>query len=69
MFLVVVHDVNKIISLSAVCLQVEIARKEARLKIERENLEKEKSVLMGTTSSQDNQESRHIFLCAIANCI
>ena len=69
MFSVVVHDVNKIIYLSGVCLQAEIARQEARLKIERENLEKEKSVLMGTASSQDNQESRNIFLCAIANCI
>ena len=29
-------------------LQSEIAKQEARLKIERENLEKEKSVLMGT---------------------
>ena len=55
--------------MSGVCLQAKIARQEARLKIERENLEKEKSVLMGTASSQDNQESRHIFLCAIANCI
>nr|GMD51140.1 beta-mannosyltransferase-like protein [Ipomoea batatas] len=34
----------------------EIARQEARLKMERENLEKEKSVLMGTASSQDNQD-------------
>ncbi|CAI9776177.1 unnamed protein product [Fraxinus pennsylvanica] len=34
----------------------EIARQEARLKIERENLEKEKSVLMGTASNQDNQD-------------
>lgn len=32
----------------------EIAKQEARLKIERENLEKEKSVLMGTAS--DNQD-------------
>jgi hypothetical protein len=36
--------------------QAEIARQEARLKIERENLEKEKSVLMGTASNQDNQD-------------
>jgi len=36
--------------------EAEIARQEARLKIERENLEKEKSVLMGTASSQDNQD-------------
>ncbi|KAG6471493.1 uncharacterized protein LOC122030612 [Zingiber officinale] len=35
--------------------EAEIARQEARLKIERENLEKEKSVLMGT-ASQDNQD-------------
>ena len=35
-------------------LQSEIAKQEARLKIERENLEKEKSVLMGTAS--DNQD-------------
>ncbi|RID52839.1 hypothetical protein BRARA_G00275 [Brassica rapa] len=31
-------------------------REEARLKMERENLEKEKSVLMGTASNQDNQD-------------
>ena len=36
--------------------QAEIARQEARLKMEKENLEKEKSVLMGTASSQDNQD-------------
>ncbi|CAA0829425.1 Unknown protein [Striga hermonthica] len=36
--------------------EAEIARQEARLKIERENLEKEKSVLMGTASNQDNQD-------------
>ncbi|KAK7348694.1 hypothetical protein VNO80_23313 [Phaseolus coccineus] len=29
---------------------------EARLKMERDNLEKEKSVLMGTASNQDNQD-------------
>ncbi|GAU48649.1 hypothetical protein TSUD_189040 [Trifolium subterraneum] len=34
----------------------EIARQEARLKMERDNLEKEKSVLMGTASNQDNQD-------------
>ncbi|KAK6916834.1 hypothetical protein RJ641_019695 [Dillenia turbinata] len=34
----------------------EIARQEARLKMEKENLEKEKSVLMGTASNQDNQD-------------
>eukprot|EP00245_Coleochaete_scutata_P006364 TRINITY_DN2078_c0_g1_i1.p1 TRINITY_DN2078_c0_g1~~TRINITY_DN2078_c0_g1_i1.p1 ORF type:complete len:118 (+),score=37.59 TRINITY_DN2078_c0_g1_i1:172-525(+) len=34
----------------------EIAKMEAKLRIERENLEKEKSVLMGTASSQDNQD-------------
>lgn len=37
-------------------LQAEIARQEARLKMERENLEKEKSVLTGTASNQDNQD-------------
>lgn len=37
-------------------LQAEIARQEARLKMERDNLEKEKSVLMGTASNQDNQD-------------
>ncbi|KAL4190860.1 hypothetical protein AMTRI_Chr07g77880 [Amborella trichopoda] len=37
--------------------EAEIAQQEARLKIERENLEKEKSVLMGTASNQDNQDS------------
>lgn len=37
-------------------IQAEIARQEARLKMERENLEKEKSVLMGTASNQDNQD-------------
>ncbi|PAN36225.1 hypothetical protein PAHAL_6G262100 [Panicum hallii] len=36
--------------------EAEIARQEARLKIERENLEKEKSVLMGTASNQDSQD-------------
>ncbi|KAL1188473.1 hypothetical protein V5N11_005904 [Cardamine amara subsp. amara] len=36
--------------------ETEIARQEARLKMERENLEKEKSVLMGTASNQDNQD-------------
>ncbi|XP_059654117.1 uncharacterized protein LOC132300871 [Cornus florida] len=34
----------------------EIARQEARLKMEREELEKEKSVLTGTASNQDNQD-------------
>lgn len=38
------------------CVQAEIARQEMRLKMERENLEKEKSVLMGTASAQDNQD-------------
>lgn len=37
-------------------IQAEIARQEARLKMERENLEKEKSVLMGTASNQDSQD-------------
>jgi hypothetical protein len=36
--------------------QADIARQEARLKMEKDNLEKEKSVLMGTASSQDNQD-------------
>ncbi|PIA46599.1 hypothetical protein AQUCO_01500259v1 [Aquilegia coerulea] len=36
--------------------KAEIARQEARLKMEKENLEKEKSVLMGTASTQDNQD-------------
>uniref|UniRef100_A0A6V7QSE0 Uncharacterized protein n=1 Tax=Ananas comosus var. bracteatus TaxID=296719 RepID=A0A6V7QSE0_ANACO len=39
-----------------IIVQAEIARQEARLKMERENLEKEKSVLMGTALSQDNQD-------------
>ncbi|CAM6018913.1 unnamed protein product [Sphagnum balticum] len=34
----------------------EIAKQEARLKVEQENLEKEKSVLMGTASSLDHQD-------------
>ncbi|KAM7257904.1 hypothetical protein ACFE04_013645 [Oxalis oulophora] len=34
--------------------EAEIGRQEIRLKMERENLEKEKSVLMGTASSNDN---------------
>ncbi|KAK7250527.1 hypothetical protein RIF29_33024 [Crotalaria pallida] len=34
----------------------EIPRQEARLKMERDNLEKEKSVLIGTASNQDNQD-------------
>ncbi|XP_047062168.1 uncharacterized protein LOC124678021 [Lolium rigidum] len=36
--------------------KAEIARQEARLKVDRENLEKEKSLLMGTASNQDNQD-------------
>lgn len=36
--------------------EAEIIKQEARLKLERENLEKEKSVLMGTASGQDNQD-------------
>lgn len=36
--------------------QAEIVKQEARLKLERENLEKEKSVLTGTASSLDNQD-------------
>lgn len=39
-----------------VFVQAEIVKQEARLKLERENLEKEKSVLMGTASSLDNQD-------------
>ncbi|XP_020409167.1 uncharacterized protein LOC18768215 isoform X1 [Prunus persica] len=42
--------------MNIVLFQAEIARQEARLKIEKENLEKEKSVLMGTASNQDNQD-------------
>ncbi|MQM06209.1 hypothetical protein Taro_039029 [Colocasia esculenta] len=33
--------------------EAELARQEAKLKMEKENLDKEKSVLMGTASSQD----------------
>ncbi|CAM6094765.1 unnamed protein product [Calypogeia fissa] len=33
-----------------------IVTKEAQLKLEKENLEKEKSVLMGTASNQDQQD-------------
>ncbi|KAH9621484.1 hypothetical protein KSS87_020045 [Heliosperma pusillum] len=40
----------------ALKVTAEIARQEAKLKMERENLEKEKSVLMGTASNQDNQD-------------
>ncbi|RXH97845.1 hypothetical protein DVH24_010170 [Malus domestica] len=36
--------------------RAEIARQEARLKIEKENLVKEKSFLMGTASNRDNQD-------------
>ncbi|CAK9207639.1 unnamed protein product [Sphagnum troendelagicum] len=36
--------------------EAELAKQEARLKVERENLEKEKSVLMGTASSLDHQD-------------
>ncbi|KAL3539158.1 hypothetical protein ACH5RR_002524 [Cinchona calisaya] len=36
--------------------QAEIGRQDARLKMERENLGKEKSVLMETASNQDNQD-------------
>ena len=35
--------------------QAEILKTEARLKAERESLEKEKRMLMGTASSQDSQ--------------
>ena len=42
--------------LDHVSFQAEIARQEARLKMEKENLEKEKSVLIGTASNQDNQD-------------
>eukprot|EP00897_Mesotaenium_endlicherianum_P003785 jgi/Mesen1/3434/ME000194S02581 len=34
--------------------EAEIVKQEARLKTERENLEKEKRMLMGTASNQDN---------------
>lgn len=44
------------VSASILSFQAEIARQEARLKMEKENLEKEKSVLMGTASNQDNQD-------------
>ncbi|GFP90414.1 hypothetical protein PHJA_001185300 [Phtheirospermum japonicum] len=37
-------------------IQAEIARQEVRLKIEQENLKKERSVLMGIASNQDNQD-------------
>ncbi|KAB2604905.1 hypothetical protein D8674_039804 [Pyrus ussuriensis x Pyrus communis] len=37
-------------------LKLGIARQEARLKIEKEKLEKEKSFLMGTASNQDNRD-------------
>lgn len=36
--------------------EAEILKQETRLRLERENLEKEKSVLMGTASSLDNQD-------------
>ncbi|KAG8657673.1 uncharacterized protein LOC110610661 isoform X1 [Manihot esculenta] len=42
--------------INEVSFLAEIARQEARLKMEKENLEKEKSVLMGTASNQDNQD-------------
>ncbi|GJN33599.1 hypothetical protein PR202_gb22219 [Eleusine coracana subsp. coracana] len=45
-----------VLNVSMDIAQAEIARQEARLKMEKENLEKEKSVLMGTASSQDNQD-------------
>ena len=38
--------------------QAEIVKQEARLRQERENLEKEKRMLMGTASNQENQVSR-----------
>ena len=43
-------------SIIGVASQAEIARQEARLKTGKENLEKEKSVLMGTASNQVNQD-------------
>ena len=53
----VMHDLFLCIILTqCFCFQAEIARQEARLKMEKENLEKEKSVLMGTASNQDNQD-------------
>jgi len=45
-----------LVVLNFLMFQAEIARQEARLKMERDNLEKEKSVLMGTASNQDNQD-------------
>jgi hypothetical protein len=39
-----------------VVYQAEILKQEARLRVERENLEKEKSVLTGTVSNQDQQD-------------
>ncbi|GBG67635.1 hypothetical protein CBR_g764 [Chara braunii] len=36
--------------------KAEIVKQEQRLKIERENLEKEKNLLMGTASKQDSQD-------------
>lgn len=36
--------------------EAEIVKQEARLRVERENLEKEKRMLMGTASSQENQD-------------
>ena len=39
-----------------ILFQAEIIKQETRLRLERENLEKEKSVLMGTASSLDNQD-------------
>ncbi|XP_073396035.1 uncharacterized protein [Physcomitrium patens] len=36
--------------------EAEVIKQETRLRFERENLEKEKSVLMGTASSLDNQD-------------
>jgi len=37
------------------CTQAEVVKQEMRLRAEKENLEKEKRMLMGTASGQDNQ--------------
>lgn len=56
MYLILFLVIYVFIILNIILSQAEIARQEARLKMEKENLEKEKSVLMGTASNQDNQD-------------
>lgn len=43
-------------------MQAEVVKQEMRLRAEKENLEKEKRMLMGTASGQDNQVRVYIVM-------